>query len=175
MTRAAEAVPINGRADGSGADVRRRPPSSGDAVENLAWFCQAAAGVRAGIDRRLQPGPAVVELQTSWDGRHFAGSDGFGPTAYDPLGDEGSQVPKGHLGLEEGTGIFVKAEGTFRVVRLEPARSGLNYREATSCLESVPRGPGCCAGGRIKVTGSSGRSTGSPAFVAEISSEWSAT
>ncbi|MFO1458132.1 MAG: MMPL family transporter [Verrucomicrobiota bacterium] len=178
VTRAAEAVSIAlaARTD-LARDVRWRPPwreHPEDAVENLAWLWlqQPPESVRA-LDRRLQPGPAVVELQTSRE-RLATSLDpmDLARTAYDPLGVTRIPGAEGAFaGFEEGTGIFVNAEGTFRVVLVEPARSGLNYREATSWLESVRSvALGVVPADGSGVTGVRLGFTGSPAFVAEISS-----
>lgn len=178
VTRAAElvATALSVRTD-LAQEVRWRPPwreHPEDAMENLAWLWmqQPPESVRD-LDRRLQPGSATGELQASRE-RLATSLDpmDLARTAYDPLGF--TRIPgaeSSFAGLEEGTGIFVNAEGTFRVVLVEPARSGLNYREVTPWLESVRT----VALGALEAAGPEGDGvrlgfTGSPAFVAEISS-----
>lgn len=155
--------------------ARWQPPwieHPGDAAENLAWlWLQQPPEELARLVQRLTPAHLAGELVTarevlasSLDPRELA------RRSYDPLGI--TQLPPsatgaGALDLDTGTGIFANAEGTFRVVFVEPAKDRLNYREATQWIADIRRETEAAL--RDSSFPVHLAFTGGPAFLAEIS------
>ena len=158
--------------------VRAQPPwleQPADSAENLAWlWLQQPTDELAALAGRLDPGRVSAELiavrehlATSLDPQEIA------RTSYDPLGF--SRLPTAAdtpTGFDEGVGIFVNVDGTFRVVEVEPVHPRMSYREATGWLDEVR------TEAQAAVASESSESAtdiqlayaGSPAFVSEISS-----
>ena len=137
-----------------------------DAAENLAWLWlqQPPAAVDALI-QRLEPATLARQLAetretlaTSLDPAVLARA------SYDPLGLTQlplSRPPPG-AGMDAGVGTFQNADGTFRLIQVEPAVARLPYRAAARWLAEV----------RTEVNALPNlptvQFTGGPVFLAEI-------
>jgi len=176
---AAAAEAIAARLNSSTNLVRRarwQPPwleHPGDTAENLAWlWLQQPPAELSALLARLETSvltDALAEtretLATALDPQTLARA------SYDPLGL--SQLP-GHdgaagPGFDQGTGIFASADGTFRVVFVEPASPAMNYRAAATWLAAVQTNV-TSALESLRIPHSAFRTqfTGGPAFLAEI-------
>lgn len=151
--------------------ARWQPPwleHPGDTAENLAWlWLQQPPAELSALRARLETSAlaqALAEtretLATALDPQTLARA------SYDPLGL--SQLPGNDgaagTGFDQGTGIFTGADGTFRVVFVEPANPGMNYRAAATWLAAVQTNvTAALAAEPLRI-----QHTGGPAFLAEI-------
>ncbi len=164
---------INSRR-GLARSARWQPPwveQPAAAAENLAWLWlqQPPDALRALSARLARTNlPAVLEsaretLATSLDPQALA------RLSYDPFGL--TQLPAGGEGaarFDEGTGIFASADGTFRIVFVEPPRDGMNYKEVAKWLADLKAEVARATEGPATEPGVRVAFTGGPAFLAEI-------
>jgi predicted exporter/lauroyl/myristoyl acyltransferase len=123
--------------------ARWQPPwleQPADAAENLAWlwlqqppaeFAALAATLTA-TNLPTVLAAARETLATSLDPQELA------RRSYDPFGL--TQLPlasAGAAGFDLGSGIFASADGTYRIIFVEPARERMNYREAGEWFAAV--------------------------------------
>ncbi|HTH47680.1 MAG TPA: MMPL family transporter [Candidatus Limnocylindria bacterium] len=123
--------------------ARWQPPwleQPADAAENLAWlWLQQPPAEFAALAARLAATNLTAELNaaretlaTSLDPQEL------GRRSYDPFGF--TQIPAasaGAAGFDTGSGIFASADGTYRIVFVEPRRDRMNYREAGEWFAAV--------------------------------------
>lgn len=139
-----------------------------DAAENLAWlWLQQPPSEFSGLVGKLAPGAVeqrLVEtrelLATALDPSALARS------SYDPLGLSqlpGTGPPPG-AGMDDGVGTFQNADGTFRLIHVEPAADRFDYRAAAAWLAEVRREVNSISNPPAVAF------TGGPVFLAEIAS-----
>jgi predicted exporter/lauroyl/myristoyl acyltransferase len=123
--------------------ARWQPPwleQPADAAENLAWlWLQQPPAEFAALATKLTAtnlttvlAAARETLATSLDPQELA------RRSYDPFGL--TQLPVASAagaGFDLGSGIFASADGTYRIIFVEPARERMNYREAGEWFSAV--------------------------------------
>ena len=158
------------------AAARWRLPFRESLAENVAWmWLQRPAAELDALRRRwseaeMAPGLSAVRerLATSLDPAEIARD------SVDPLGLLGVLASGGTMGGPGGGGDpedvgFASADGTFRLVLVEPARPRMDYRQATRWLagiratvrDALRERPDGGAGIRVS-------ETGGPAFLSEV-------
>ncbi len=156
--------------------ARSQPPwleQPADAAENLAWLWLqqppaefvALAARLAATNLTAELNAARETLATSLDPQEL------GRRSYDPFGF--TQIPTasaGAAGFDTGSGIFASADGTYRIVFVEPRRERMNYREEGEWFAAVRAEVERATAPLAKdATGFHIAYTGGPVFLTEIS------